>query len=163
MHGFVWLGKRGESWRTWGRGQLHFSYSMEKNLISIKVWKIPLNILHTQLLLCTTESSSSKKPLNHSGLKSTLKEVSFYMARSTLALFTEVSVMRILLQLMTFKRLDYVGEWPLGFPEKASGLPSSLSLSLVPTLHTLRFDLLFLFCEFPPAVKNNIKSFWRYL
>lgn len=135
MHGFVWLGKRGESWRTWGRGQLHFSYSMEKNLISIKVWKIPLNILHTQSLLCTTELSSSKKPLNHSGLKSTLKEVSFYMARSTLALFTEVSVMRILLQLMTFKRLDYVGEWPLGYPEKASGLPSSLSLSCSYTPH----------------------------
>lgn len=122
------VGKEGRILEDLGERATPFFIFYGKNLISIKVWKIPLNILHTQLLLCTPESSSSKKPLNHSGLKSTLKEVSFYMARSTLALFTEVSVMRILLQLMTFKRLDYIGEWPLGFPEKASGLPSSLSL-----------------------------------
>lgn len=129
------VGKEGRILEDLGERATPFFIFYGKNLISIKVWKIPLNILHTQLLLCSTESSSSKKPLNHSGLKSTLKEVSFYMARSTLALFTEVSVMRILLQLMTFKRLDYVGEWPLGFPEKASGLPSSLSLSCSYTPH----------------------------
>lgn len=66
-------------------------------------------------------------------------------------------VMENLRQPMTFKRLDQDRVWPFGYPEKAMGLPSSLSL--VPALHTLRLDFSFLFREFCPYNKIITKVF----